>query len=138
MFARPTRGKDGSINLLTWECGIPGKKGSPWEGGLYKLVLYFSSSYPTQPPEVYFTPPLFHPNIYSDGAVCLSILDSNKSWKPSIGIPEIMAGLQELLANPNGDDPTGNDCVDLFLLNRTKYWDCVRQQAYSMRPLEND
>ncbi len=24
-YARPTTGADGSLNLMTWECGIPGK-----------------------------------------------------------------------------------------------------------------
>ena len=27
---------DGTMNLMLWEYGIPGKKGTPWEGGLYK------------------------------------------------------------------------------------------------------
>ena len=32
---------DGTMNLMLWEYGIPGKKGTPWEGGLYK-VRYLS------------------------------------------------------------------------------------------------
>lgn len=28
--------QDGSINLMKWECGIPGKDGTPWEGGTYR------------------------------------------------------------------------------------------------------
>jgi ubiquitin-conjugating enzyme E2 I len=26
-YARPTTGTDGSLNLMNWECGIPGKVG---------------------------------------------------------------------------------------------------------------
>ena len=28
---------DGTMNLMLWEYAIPGKKGTPWEGGLYKV-----------------------------------------------------------------------------------------------------
>jgi ubiquitin-protein ligase len=36
-----------------------------------------------------FTPPLFHPNVYPSGTVCLSILDEEKSWKPAITIKQV-------------------------------------------------
>ena len=36
-----------------------------------------------------FTPPLFHPNVYPSGTVCLSILDEEKAWKPAITIRQV-------------------------------------------------
>ncbi len=36
-----------------------------------------------------FSPPLFHPNVYPSGTVCLSILDEEKSWKPAITIKQV-------------------------------------------------
>ena len=32
---------DGTMNLMLWEYAIPGKKGTPWEGGLYKGQMIF-------------------------------------------------------------------------------------------------
>ena len=74
-FARATKNSDGSSNIMEWRCGVPGKEGTPWEGGLYKLSLKFSDDYPTKPPIVQFTPRIFHPNVYASGKVCLSILE---------------------------------------------------------------
>ena len=31
----------GVMDLKTWECGIPGKAGTIWEGGLFKLTMTF-------------------------------------------------------------------------------------------------
>lgn len=31
-------------------------------------------TYPLEPPSMKFDPPLFHPNVYPDGTVCISIL----------------------------------------------------------------
>lgn len=39
--AKPVKAADGTLNLMVWECAIPGKKNSSWEGGLYKLKMIF-------------------------------------------------------------------------------------------------
>ncbi|CAF1530472.1 unnamed protein product, partial [Didymodactylos carnosus] len=41
--------------------GIPGKTGTAWEGGLFKLRMLFKDDYPSTPPKCKFEPPLFHP-----------------------------------------------------------------------------
>jgi hypothetical protein len=58
---------DGTMNLMLWEYAIPGKKGTSWEGGLYKGQMIFKDDYPSTPPKVKFVPPLFHPNVYPSG-----------------------------------------------------------------------
>jgi hypothetical protein len=41
-----------STNLMKWNCFIPGKPGTDWEGGFYPLSMEFSEDYPTKPPKV--------------------------------------------------------------------------------------
>ena len=36
-----------------------------------------------------FVPPLFHPNVYPSGTVCLSILNEDEAWKPGISIKQV-------------------------------------------------
>ena len=104
-FARPETSKDGAVNLLKWECGVPGKSGTDWEGGLYKVTMEFTEEYPSQPPKCKFVPPLFHPNVYPSGKICLSLLDADKAWKPSLTIKHLLIGIQTLLDDPNNLDP---------------------------------
>uniref|UniRef100_A0A8B9HMA4 Ubiquitin-conjugating enzyme E2Ib n=1 Tax=Astyanax mexicanus TaxID=7994 RepID=A0A8B9HMA4_ASTMX len=87
--AVPTKNPDGTMNLMNWECAIPGKKGTPWEGGLFKLRMLFKDDYPSSPPKCKFEPPLFHPNVYPSGTVCLSILEEDKDWRPAITIKQM-------------------------------------------------
>ena len=63
-YARPGSKPDGSTDLMKWETGIPGKKGTDWEAGLFKVTMEFSEDYPSKPPKCKFVPPLFHPNVY--------------------------------------------------------------------------
>ena len=40
-FARPAKGPNNTLDLKKWECGIPGKEKTNWEGGLFKLDVIF-------------------------------------------------------------------------------------------------
>lgn len=37
--AGPEKNPDGTWNLFKWNCCIPGKEGSPWEGGVYRMTM---------------------------------------------------------------------------------------------------
>jgi ubiquitin-conjugating enzyme E2 I len=50
-YARPTSSGDGSSNMFIWEAGIPGKDGSDWAGGIFKVRMEFGEEYPSRPPK---------------------------------------------------------------------------------------
>ena len=128
-------GSDGETpDLFKWEAKIPGKKDvsiylntqqllndmkltfisstyfqSLWEGGVYKMTLEFTEDYPNKPPKCKFVPVLFHPNVYPSGTVCLSILNEDEDWRPSLTIPQILLGIQDLMCNPNEKSPAQAD-----------------------------
>lgn len=45
-YAKPARTKEGVLDLKNWECGIPGKEKTMWEGGLFKLTIAFPDGEP--------------------------------------------------------------------------------------------
>ena len=50
-YARPTSKGDGSSDIMKWEAGIPGKEGTDWENGIFKVSMEFSDDYPSKPPK---------------------------------------------------------------------------------------
>ncbi|OAP54288.1 SUMO-conjugating enzyme ubc9 [Fonsecaea erecta] len=125
-FARPIRNASGVVDLKNWEVGIPGQEKTIWEGGLFKLSVVFPEEYPTKPPKCRFVPPLFHPNVYPSGTVCLSILNEEEGWKPSITIKQILLGIQALLNDPNPDSPAQADAYNLYKKDLPAYEKKVR------------
>ena len=137
-------GSDGETpDLFKWEAKIPGKKDvsislntqqllndmkltfisstyfqSLWEGGVYKMTLEFTEDYPNKPPKCKFVPVLFHPNVYPSGTVCLSILNEDEDWRPSLTIPQILLGIQDLMCNPNEKSPAQADPYVAYTQNR--------------------
>lgn len=53
----------------------------------------FTPDYPTKPPKVSFDPPLFHPNVYPDGKICLSIINENGDWRGAVHCPCVVSSL---------------------------------------------
>uniref|UniRef100_A0A8D8KN37 Ubiquitin-conjugating enzyme E2 G2 n=1 Tax=Culex pipiens TaxID=7175 RepID=A0A8D8KN37_CULPI len=61
-------------NFFEWEALITGPEGTCFEGGVFTAKLVFPPDYPLSPPKMRFTCEMFHPNIFADGRVCISIL----------------------------------------------------------------
>ena len=51
-----------------------------------KLVL--GKSFPSEPPKAFFLTKIFHPNVASNGEICVNTL--KKDWKPELGIKHIL------------------------------------------------
>ncbi|CAP34707.1 Protein CBG16850 [Caenorhabditis briggsae] len=104
VLARFMKKPDGTLCGRTWECAIPGKEGTIWQGGLYRVTMYFCEDYPSTPPICKFTPRIPHPNVFSSGNVCLSTL-SSIHWDPNMSPLKILFCLQQLLDEPNPESP---------------------------------
>ncbi|KAG6458366.1 ubiquitin-conjugating enzyme E2 T [Manduca sexta] len=86
---------------------LQGPKGTPYEGGTFKLVVTIPDKYPFEPPLVKFTTPVYHPNIDDSGRICMDMLKMppKGTWSPTMTLETLMVSLQTLMANPNPDDP---------------------------------
>lgn len=100
---------------------------------MYKVRIDFSPDYPSQAPVVSFTPPIFHPNVYTSGRVCLSILTSE--WRPAISVKEILMGVQDLLDTPNENDPANGQANSVYRRNKSTYKARVKEEARKHKPL---
>ena len=54
-FAKPHRTQQGVLDLKKWECGVPGKEKTLWEGGLFKLDVVFPDGMSLRSPGTYST-----------------------------------------------------------------------------------
>ena len=61
-------------NLFEWEVAIFGPPNTLYQGGYFKSMIKFPHDYPYSPPTVRFSTKMWHPNIYENGDVCISIL----------------------------------------------------------------
>ncbi|KAJ8490557.1 hypothetical protein OPV22_012278 [Ensete ventricosum] len=93
---------------------IVGAYGTPYQDGLFFFDFHLPSEYPQVPPSVYYRSGglRLNPNLYVDGKVCLSLLNTwtgkgSEVWDPSLSsVLQVLVSLQGLVLN---DKPYFNE-----------------------------
>jgi len=108
-------------DLFEWRIWVEGPKDTPYEGGVFQLVMKFPIDYPMSPPELKFISDFWHPNVYKDtGIVCISILHPpvedemsgelpEERWLPTQTVSTILLSVISLLSSPNFSSPANVD-----------------------------
>ncbi|XP_070696927.1 ubiquitin-conjugating enzyme E2 D4-like [Pempheris klunzingeri] len=119
-------------DMFHWQATITGPNDSPYHGGVFFLSVQFPTDYPFKPPKVAFTTKIYHPNINSNGSICLDILRSQ--WSPALTVSKVLLSICSLLCDPNPDDPLVPDIADIYKSDRQKYNKLAREwtQRYAM------
>ena len=112
-------------DILIWTARIFGPPETPYEGGIFNLVIKFDSDYPLKPPSLTFLTRMFHPNIYKDGKICVDILQGE--WTPTQSVRTILLSILSLLMDPNPNSPANREASQLYLSDRNKYYETVKQ-----------
>eukprot|EP00762_Andalucia_godoyi_P002581 ANDGO_03285.mRNA.1 hypothetical protein len=98
-------------------------------GGAFSFTVAVPETYPHDPPKVHcVTTPIFHPNIDTEGNVCLNILRAE--WKPVLSLQHVLFGLELLFAEPNPDDPLNKEAAELLRKDKNAF---ARQVQRTLR-----
>lgn len=97
---------------------ITGPDGTPYANGCFEFDVYFPLDYPTAPPHVHLCTTgnrsvRFNPNLYNDGKVCLSVLNTwhgrpEEKWNASTSsLLQVLVSIQSLIlvAEPYFNEP---------------------------------
>lgn len=117
----PSNCSAGLINddIFSWKATLLGPTGTPYEGGVFYLKIFFTPDYPFKPPKITFETKIYHPNINSVGAICLDILKDN--WSPALNISKVLLSICSLLSDPNPDDPLVSEIANIYKSNKAQY-----------------
>jgi len=117
----PTNCSAGPVgdDLFQWQATILGPQDSPYAQGVFFLTITFPTDYPFKPPKVAFTTRIYHPNINSNGSICLDILRSQ--WSPALTISKVLLSICSLLTDPNPDDPLVPEIARIYKTDKAKY-----------------
>jgi len=129
-------------NIFEWQVLIVGPPDTLYEGGFFKAILKFPQDYPLNPPKMTFTSEIWHPNVYSHGDVCISILhppgedkygyeSASERWLPIHTVESILISVISMLSSPNSDSPANIDAAKEWREDRDtfkkKVSRCVRK-----------
>jgi ubiquitin-conjugating enzyme E2 R len=94
--------------------------------------MTFTDNYPYSPPTFKFIHPIYHPNIYTDGKLCISILHApgedeqsgelaSERWSPLQGVESVLRSVLLLLDDPEISSPANVDAGVMYRDDRAQY-----------------
>ncbi|EGG23842.1 Putative Ligase [Cavenderia fasciculata] len=109
-------------NIYEWQIVIVGPPDTLYEGGYFNAVLSFTPDYPNKPPKMKFITEMWHPNVYKNGDVCISILHepgddvygyekASERWLPVHTVESILVSVISMLSSPNDESPANIDAA---------------------------
>jgi len=112
-------------NLSEWEVAIFGPPDTLYQGGYFKAHMKFPVDYPYSPPSLRFLTKVWHPNVYENGDLCISILhppvDDPQSgelpcerWNPTQNVRTVLLSVVSLLNEPNTYSPANVDASVMY------------------------
>ncbi|PNX94797.1 ubiquitin-conjugating enzyme E2 10-like protein [Trifolium pratense] len=110
-------------DMFHWQATIMGPPDSPYSGGVFLVTIHFPPDYPFKPPKVAFRTKVFHPNINSNGSICLDIL--KEQWSPALTISKVLLSICSLLTDPNPDDPLVPEIAHMYKTDKNKLYSNV-------------
>ncbi|CAL9088047.1 unnamed protein product [Musa textilis] len=98
---------------------IEGPAGTPYENGTFRMKLLLSHDFPQSPPKGYFLTKIFHPNIATNGEICVNTL--KKDWNPSLGLRHVLIVVRCLLIEPFPESALNEQAGKMLLENYEEY-----------------
>ncbi|KAK8514595.1 hypothetical protein V6N13_103243 [Hibiscus sabdariffa] len=98
---------------------IEGPAGTPYENGVFRMKLLLSHDFPHSPPKGYFLTKIFHPNIATNGEICVNTL--KKDWNPSLGLRHVLIVVRCLLIEPFPESALNEQAGKMLLENYDEY-----------------
>lgn len=95
-----------------------------YKSGTFRFTFAMGANYPHEPPKVKCTQKIYHPNIDTEGNVCLNIL--REEWKPVLNLNAAIVGLQFLFLEPNASDPLNKEAAEDLARDREGFRRNVR------------
>ena len=132
-------GRGDDENIFVWELMIVGPPDTLYEGGFFQAKLEFPSDFPNMPPEMKFKSEMWHPNVFPDGKVCISILHppgtdkfnedetADERWRPILGVESIIISVISMLSDPNDFSPANIDAAVMWRNDKAAFKKRVRE-----------
>jgi len=115
-------------DLFHWQATIMGPQDSPYSGGVFMVKIHFPPDYPFKPPKVNFATKVYHPNINSNGSICLDIL--KEQWSPALTVSKVLLSICSLLTDPNPDDPLVPEIAHIYKTDVKRYNETARSWTH--------
>ncbi|OQS06918.1 ubiquitin-conjugating enzyme E2 [Thraustotheca clavata] len=92
---------------------VTGPEETPYVGGFFEVKLVLTDGFPAVPPKGVFLTKIFHPNIASNGEICVNTL--KRDWNADLDFSHILQVIRCLLIVPYPESSLNDKAGKLFM-----------------------
>lgn len=101
------------VDVTDIQALVEGPACTPYSGGAFRVKLALGKDFPQQPPKAFFLTKIFHPNVASNGEICVNTL--KRDWQPDLGLKHILLTIKCLLIAPNPESALNEEAGKMLL-----------------------
>ncbi|KAK2959385.1 putative Ubiquitin-conjugating enzyme E2 11 [Blattamonas nauphoetae] len=103
-------------DLRSYDTYISGPPGTPYFGYKFLVEWQIPDDFPKIPPRAIFITPIWHPNINTDGRICLDLIHRIPEkregvWNQTVSLWQAANAVRILLTDFNLEDPYNMKCA---------------------------
>lgn len=114
-------------NIRQWLVKIDGPAGSLYENDVFDVQIIFGPDYPQDRPRLIMTTPIVHPNVDTNGAICIDVLRSQ--YNKAVTARQIIEGIINALEHPNEKGRLNVQVGDLMVRDMAAFEEKARKQV---------
>lgn len=106
-----------------------------WENGNFDFEFKMTDEYPFEAPKVKCLTKVWHPNIDSNGNVCVNVLREN--YSSALSLTSIFAGIIFIFTEPNVSDPLNKEAAEEYKKDVIKFRVHAKKVMQSSCPVKS-
>ena len=116
-------------NIYKWRATMTGPKNTPYQGGLFTIIISFPNDYPNHGPEFKFRNKIYHLNVDFEkdiGHICINsinewMLTGKVTGKPNYNVKQALFDIFCLFFNQGVTSAYSTDMADKYLNNPEEF-----------------
>ncbi len=141
--------EDGFEDISRWRLFIEGTENTIFKDYILEAKVNFPSEYPKDPFVFTFVTKMWHPNIYPDGRVCISILHPPSDarydpglesccWSPAQNVMSVTISILSMLDEPNINSIAHIEAASQYRKDKSAYDETVKETLNKHAVLKGD
>ncbi|CAF0964222.1 unnamed protein product [Adineta ricciae] len=96
-------------------------KSNIYNQAAFQIEIKLPAEYPFKAPELRFVTPIYHPNVDEKGKICVDLINTSETFKPTTPLTDVVKAVANLIDSPNIDHALNPEIAAEYTQNKSTF-----------------